>query len=696
MAKLKKLRVALTVKFLIMFLPVLIIAGFTIGSVAFERTTKAMTEAVFAQIETKADDVAHEIEAINNRHFQTLHSIAMLDSMRNDHVTLEQKQKEVISIISAISGNCIDIAFYNSEGDALLADGRKLNFASRQYFQQAIAGKDFVSDPNFSEVTNSVLQHYSVPVYNYNNHIIGALVMIMDGNSVLETIEKIDIGSGMHPTVVNYAALVTIANANEDDIAQNQNLNNEEGLGLMLSNVFQGKEGVIAFTDHNQKKYLAAYKRVKGPTWTVISMAPYEHYFASLKNMQITIILIMISTVAVAIIIVTFFVRLLIKPLKIVKKSIKTIASGNADLTQRIPTATNDEIGDVVDGFNGFVEKLQAIVTNLQSSKNSLITVDTDLQASTQDAQTSIKQIVANIESVNNQILTQAGSVSETAGAVNQISSNISSLENMIESQAACVTEASAAVEEMIGNINSVNKSVVKMIDSFNTLQEHSDEGFNTQNNANQKIAAIEQESKMLQDANKAIANIASQTNLLAMNAAIEAAHAGEAGKGFAVVADEIRKLSETSTVQSKTIGSELKKIQETIQEVVTVSTETNKAFTQITDSIAETSEIIEQIKGAMEEQQQGSKQIIEALHSMNNSTSEVRSASVEMSAGNKHILSEVQKLQNATDVMKDRIEEMHAGAKQVGETGSVLAEISAKVAENVQQIGSEIDLFKV
>jgi methyl-accepting chemotaxis protein len=97
-----------------------------------------------------------------------------------------------------------------------------------------------------------------------------------------------------------------------------------------------------------------------------------------------------------------------------------------------------------------------------------------------------------------------------------------------------------------------------------------------------------------------------------------------------------------------------------------------------------------------MEEQQIGSKQIIEALQSMNNSTSEVRSASNEMTEGNKHILSEIQKLQDATDTMKDSIEEMHVGAERINKTGAALSTISGQVAENIKQIGSEIDMFKV
>ena len=698
----KKLRITLTVKMLMMTLAVLLIASLTIGTIAFSTASRGMTTSVYAQIGAVAEDITHQIEAINARHFQSLRAVAQIRLIRDENVSLADKQAQLATAASALGDKIENLAFYDAKGNAITSDGRFINMAARPYFKEAFAGKEYVSDPTYSSVTDSILQQYSVPVYNLDGKPIGAIVMIVSGNAVLSTIEHIDMGGGMHPSVINYAAGTTIANANEgtDEEANGdtgEGLSETEGLGFVLNNIFQGKEGIEVFVDPNINAHLiAAYRKVPGTTWTVFAVAPYETYFSTLKHMQRSIVIIIVVTVLLSIIVITFLVGLLFRPLKVVKASIETISSGNADLTQRIPDATNDEIGDVVKGFNQFIEKLHGIVTNLQNSKTSLISVDNDLQASTQDASASITEIISNIESVNGQILTQADSVQETAGAVNQISSNIESLETMIASQAACVTEASAAVEQMIGNINSVNNSVGKMITSFTTLQQHSTEGFNTQNNANEKIMRIEEQSKMLQDANTAIANIAEQTNLLAMNAAIEAAHAGEAGKGFAVVADEIRKLSETSTDQSKTIGTELQKISETIQDVVDVSNETNTAFTAISNSIAETSQIIEQIKGAMEEQQIGSKQIIDALKSMNNSTSEVRSASGEMTEGNKHILSQIQKLQQATDTMKESIQEMHVGAERINETGAALSTISGKVADNIKQIGSEIDLFKV
>ncbi len=701
MAKIGKLRVTLTVKLLVMFMVVVIVSSISVGMVSYRNAAKGLTESVYTRIEAVSNDVVNKVTAINQRHFQTLHALAELTIMKDEKASLADKQNQLTHIAATLAENCENVAFYDANGNAIVADGRMMNFATRAYFSEAFAGKDYASDPTLSPVTDTVLQHYSVPVYNENNKPIGAIVMVISGNTIEETIASIDMGGGMHPSVINWATSTTVANINENTETSEEEggaaLDETQGLGLVLNNIFAGKEGIDEFVDPNIHAHLlASYKKIPGTTWTVFAVAPFDIYFSSLKSLRMTVFLIIALTIIVAGGIILILISLLIKPLKTVKTSIETIASGNADLTQRIPEATNDEIGDVVNGFNAFVEKLQGIVTNLQASKTNLISVDTDLQGSTQDASASITEIISNIESVNNQILSQAGSVQETAGAVNEISSNIESLERMIESQAASVTQASASVEQMIGNINSVNGSVRKMIESFTTLQQHSHEGFATQNNANEKIMRIEEQSKMLQDANTAIASIAEQTNLLAMNAAIEAAHAGEAGKGFAVVADEIRKLSETSTDQSKTIGSELQKIQQTIQEVVEVSNETNTAFTAIEHSISETSQIVEQIKGAMEEQQIGSKQIIEALQSMNNSTSEVRSASNEMTEGNKHILSEIQKLQDATDTMKDSIEEMHVGAERINQTGAALSTISGSVAENIKQIGSEIDLFKV
>ena len=699
MSKASSVRLTLTTKLLILFLPIVLIASLTIGFISYRISARSMTQAVFSELEELAEDTVHQIEAVNDRNFSVLHSLAELTFIKDETLSLAEKNMQLQGIAAASNGRYQNIAFYDKEGNSVTADGRTINFASREYFKQSFAGKNFVSDPTFSTVTDSILQHYGVPVYGSEGYPIGSLVMVISGNAIQTTISEIDLGEGMHPSVINYKTKTTVANANEgtDEEDSEEDVNDEDDLGVILNNIFSGKEDTEDFVDPNLKVHLiASYKKIADTDWTVFAVAPYDIYFKGLTQMKITIAIVTSVTIIVAAILAAILVTLLTRPLKTVKSAITKIASGNADLTQRIPDATNDEIGDVVQGFNGFVKKLHGIVSNLQESKKALGTVGDDLGASAQDTAAAITEIIANIDSVHRQIVNQSAGVDETAGAVNQTAANINSLEDMIENQSQKVQQASAAVEQMIGNISSVTSSVDKMSESFDSLRKDTQTGLTQQQDVNGRIQQIEQQSAMLQDANAAISSIAEQTNLLAMNAAIEAAHAGEAGKGFSVVADEIRKLSETSSAQSKTIGDQLNKIKDSIKDVVTASSHSSKAFESLSRKIQDTDELVMQIKSAMEEQNIGSQQISEALHSMNDSTIEVRSASVEMSAGNKAILDEVQKLKDTADVMKNSMDEMSTGARKINETGAALNGIADQVKDSIGKIGSQIDLFKV
>ena len=204
MAKLSKIRLTLAVKLLIMFLTVLIIANITFGEVAYRKASAGMTQSVYSQIDAISTDVVNQIEAINNKHFTSLHFLANLSFMKDETVSLEEKGKQLEGIVKALGGNYENVAFYDKDGNAITADGRYINMKERPYFYEALAGKDYLSNPTFSPVVNGILQQYSVPVYDNNRRAIGVVVMLIKGNSLLETIQKIDMGGGMHPSVIDY------------------------------------------------------------------------------------------------------------------------------------------------------------------------------------------------------------------------------------------------------------------------------------------------------------------------------------------------------------------------------------------------------------------------------------------------------------------------------------------------------------
>ena len=700
----KSLRLLLQTKLLIMVLGIVIVPTVVLSAVAYKNFSESLTKNVYEKLAEVSDNVSNQVQMVNEKEMEIVRTLSHLDTLRSPDVPLEEKQTLLTHVLKDLKGNYENLAFYDKDGFAITSDGRKLNLADRIYFKIPMSGKEYVSDPSFSAVVNKVMQYFAVPVYDYDNKPVGVIVLIVNGNAYLDVIRNIDVGAGMHPSIINRVTAQTIANANENVDTGSENdaetkgeLDTTVGIGIILGHVFAGMTGQEIFHDDSiGMDMIAAYQPVPNTDWSVFAVTISAFYFADLIKLRITSIILTLVIIVLAAVISVVLVGLLVKPLKGVKNSILEISSGNADLTKRIPAASNDEIGDVVDGFNAFSEKLQSIVSDIKNSKDKLTEAGDILKDSTQDTSASITQIIANIESVHSQINGQTRSVEQTAGAVNEIASNIEALERMIENQSMGVSQASSAVEQMIGNIQSVNSSVDKMASAFEQLIASAQNGSKLQVEVNEKIENIRIQSDTLQQANQAIADIAEQTNLLAMNAAIEAAHAGEAGKGFSVVADEIRKLSETSTEQSKTIGNQLKSIKSSIETVVGASSQSSSAFEDVSSRIESTDELVRQIRGAMIEQQQGSMQINSALSSMNNSTSEVRQASREMADGNKSILAEVTMLQDATIAMKTSMEEMAVGADKINSTGAALSEISLNIEKSIAEIGTQVDQFKV
>ena len=690
---------SLKFKLMSLVLAVAVVSNVAMALIARNLASNTVDDTVHLLLDSVTNNVAGTIQDEIALQYRLLEGLASFEFLQDDSIPYHAKAAQ-IQETSKVGNEYENIGFYDPQGNTVTADGRLVNLAEREYFRTAIGGNRYVSDPYFSTVVNKMFQTFSVPVKNKSGKAVGIISCNIYGDTLSKKIGNINKKKDAQIVVANRKTGIIVATTSPEYIKTGEKISDvptPPEIKPIIDNMLKGGIGGGSFTDPALGSLnTAAYRPVEGVDWSVLYICPYTDFFqgltAMIRMMTITLSIILIIAFAAS----YFTAHFTIQPLIAVKGAVLDIASGDANLTKRIASATKDEIGDVVRGFNAFTEKLQEIISQVKKSKSSLGMAGGDLEASTEDTTASISQILASIDSVHDHVTKQGQSVHETAGAVNQIASNIESLERMIEKQSNGVAEASAAVEEMIGNIRSVNKSVEKMSSSFEQLSENAQSGTEVQRNVNERVEEIKSLSETLQEANSAIAAIAEQTNLLAMNAAIEAAHAGEAGKGFSVVADEIRKLSETSSEQSKTIGEQLTNIQNAISSVVMASGQSSDAFQSVTEKIRETDELVRQIKAAMQEQDEGSKQISTVLHTMNDSSIEVRNAGKEMMEGNRAILSEVQNLQEATGRIQTSMDDMSAGARKISETGDALRGISVQVKQSIDDIGQQIDKFIV
>ena len=577
--------------------------------------------------------------------------------------------------------------------------GETENVSNLDFYKEIMKnGKSSYIDNPVKDKNGKIVFHIACAA-KLHGEIFGLFAAVVPLENLENMVEYIRLGeSGQTWIIADNGTIV--ANLNHDNV-MNLNLldsSNDPSVIQIIKKAVNGGIGTGWGKNWANIKgnTFVAYTPIAYTPWILVFSVSESQVYKTGNALRNTNAVISLLTIIILAIFTLLVSGVMLKPLGVVEKSINEIASGHADLTQRIQIDSKTEIGSVVDGFNKFSEKLQNIVRELKNSKDQLAAAGEEMHVCSQETADSNNQILTNIETVSERISNQSASVDQTAGAVNEIASNIQSLEHMIEQMVMSVSQASAAVEEMIGNIDSVNGSVRKMADQFVELEETSAIGTERQQDVNEKIYQIEQQSVMLQEANEAIASIAEQTNLLAMNAAIEAAHAGEAGKGFAVVADEIRKLSETSTDQSKTIGNQLKIIHDSIESVVSASQASSEAFTSVTDKIQSTDELVNHIKSAMEEQAEGSRQIGNALSVMNDSTLEVRTASKEMSEGNQAILTEIRQLQTATFAIKESMDIISSTTEKITETGQSLDKITKIMYDSILEIGNQVDQFKV
>ena len=345
--------------------------------------------------------------------------------------------------------------------------------------------------------------------------------------------------------------------------------------------------------------------------WSVELSFPKSVATASARDlMTYTLIVALLCAAATAGILI-LVVNQLTRPLRTLGRTMTDLSSGDADLRVKLEVKGTDELAVIGKGFNAFVEKIHAVLLQVQASADNVARASAEIAQGNNDLSARTEQQASSLEET-------AASVEELTGTVKENADHARQANQLAASASSVAQKSGEVVGKVIATMTSINDSSNKIVDIISVID-----------------------------------GIAFQTNILALNAAVEAARAGEQGRGFAVVATEVRSLAQRSAAAAKEIKL---LIDDSVGKVAAGSKlvdEAGATMEQVVDSVRRVTAIMADISVATTEQSDGIAQVNQALAQMDGVTQQNAALVEEAAAAAESLQDQASHLADVVSVFK-------------------------------------------
>ena len=563
----------------------------------YRSTISTMDQMMSETAVLAAERIEQELAAYKNVAMDT----GCIPQLSDDTVSLEDKRAiidERVSMHGFQRGNLI-----GPDGISIF-DGN--DYSDREYVQQAMLGKTYVSEPLVSKITGELSIMVAAPLYQNGSHgaqIVGVVYFVPPETFLNDIVSSIKVGESSRAYMINKSG-DTIADITLDTITT-QNIEQEaqsdsslKGLAAIHEAMRQGKNGFGSFRDADGKRFTAYAPVGNTDGWSVaVTVLKSEYLATTYFGIMLNIVVIVISILA-SIVVALKLSNNISVPMHACAKRMKLLVEG--DLESPVPEVTGqDETAELTRSTAEMVTGLNTIINDIGYLLTEMANQNFDIQSAHRDAYvgqfqsilSSMRHLKVELSNTMRQINNSAGQVSSASG---QVSNGAQSLSQGSIQQASSVEELAATIADISESAKTTAAAAEEAGDFVNQAGAQLGVSVDFVKELNVAMEKISRSSGEISRIISTIESIAFQTNILALNAAVEAARAGSSGKGFAVVADEVRNLASKSDEAAKAT-------KELIEGSILAVNEGSQAVNQVTESLERTSVLAGHVTSQMD-----------------------------------------------------------------------------------------------